>query len=135
MIANAAIAPASLQVARMIRLLDGRVAGITDSQPARGLKITLASKDLPYARSRIARGGRHCKVPPIAIFSRASGDVRPRVAMNRIRLPLALSIAGHTVVLALLILFAAATRPSPETAMPGGFEVILGQPLPEAKPA
>jgi protein TonB len=54
--------------------------------------------------------------------------------MNRIRLPLALSIAGHAVVLALLILFAAATRPSPETAMPGGFEVVLGQPLPEAKP-
>jgi protein TonB len=55
-------------------------------------------------------------------------------AMTRIRLPLALSIAGHAVVLALLILFAAATRPSPETAMPGGFEVVLGQPLPEAKP-
>jgi protein TonB len=54
--------------------------------------------------------------------------------MNRIRLPLALSIAGHAVVLALLILFAAATRPSPETAMPGGFEVVLGQPVPEAKP-
>jgi protein TonB len=54
--------------------------------------------------------------------------------MNRIRLPLALSIAGHAVALALLILFATATRPSPETAMPGGFEVVLGQPLPEAKP-
>ncbi|HEX3523207.1 MAG TPA: hypothetical protein VHT52_14095, partial [Stellaceae bacterium] len=54
--------------------------------------------------------------------------------MNRIKLPLALSIAGHAVVLALLILFAAATRPSPETAMPGGFEVVLGQPVPEAKP-
>lgn len=54
--------------------------------------------------------------------------------MNRIRLSLALSIAGHAVVLALLILFAAATRPSPETEMPGGFEVVLGQPLPEAKP-
>src|ERR1700738_5440761 len=55
------------------------------------------------------------------------------LAMNRIRLPLALSIAGHAVVLALLILFAAATRPSPETAMPGGFEVVLGQMLPDAK--
>src|SRR5271155_2376310 len=54
-------------------------------------------------------------------------------AMNRIRLPLALSIAGHAVVLALLILFAAATQPSLETAMPGGFEVVLGQTLPEAK--
>jgi hypothetical protein len=31
MIANAAIAPASLQIACMIRLLDGRVAGIIDS--------------------------------------------------------------------------------------------------------
>jgi protein TonB len=55
------------------------------------------------------------------------------LAMNRIRLPLALSMAGHAVVLALLILFAAATRPSPETAMPAGFEVVLGQMLPEAK--
>jgi protein TonB len=54
-------------------------------------------------------------------------------AMNRIRLPLALSLAGHAVILALLILFAAATRPSPEPAMPGGFEVVLGQVLPEAK--
>jgi len=53
--------------------------------------------------------------------------------MNRIRLPLALSVAGHAVVLALLILFAAATRPSPETAMPGGFEIVLGQMLPETK--
>jgi protein TonB len=55
------------------------------------------------------------------------------LAMNRNRLPLLLSIAGHAVVLALLILFAVATRPSPETAMPGGFEVVLGQMLPEAK--
>jgi periplasmic protein TonB len=55
------------------------------------------------------------------------------LAMNRIRLPLALSIAGHAVAVALLILFAAAMRPSPETAMPGGFEVVLGQMLPEAK--
>jgi protein TonB len=54
--------------------------------------------------------------------------------MNRIRLPLALSIAGHAVALALLILFATATRPSPETAVPGGIEVVLGQPLPETKP-
>ena len=53
--------------------------------------------------------------------------------MNRIRLPLALSIAGHAAVLALLILFAIETGPSPETAMPGGFEVVLGQALPEAK--
>jgi periplasmic protein TonB len=53
--------------------------------------------------------------------------------VDRIRLPLALSVAGHAVVLAPLILFAAATRPSPETAMPGGFEVVLGQMLPEAK--
>src|SRR3984893_18821019 len=55
------------------------------------------------------------------------------LAMNRIRLPLLLSIAGHAVVLVLLILYAAATPPSPETAMPGGFEVVLGQVLPEAK--
>ena len=53
--------------------------------------------------------------------------------MDRIRLPLALSVAGHAVVLAPLILFAAATRPSPETAMPAGFEVVLGQMPPEAK--
>jgi protein TonB len=44
-----------------------------------------------------------------------------------------LSVAGHAVALALLILFATATRPSPETAVPGGIEVVLGQPLPEAK--
>lgn len=55
--------------------------------------------------------------------------------MNRIRLPLALSIAGHAVVLALLILFAAATGPSPKTAIPGGFEVVLGQSPPEAQTA
>jgi protein TonB len=53
--------------------------------------------------------------------------------MNRIRLPLAFSIAGHAGVLALLILFAVSTRPSPQPAMPGGFEVVLGQVLPEAK--
>ncbi|MGC1885212.1 MAG: hypothetical protein WA709_03785, partial [Stellaceae bacterium] len=55
--------------------------------------------------------------------------------MNRIRLPLALSIAGHAVVLALLILFAIASRPSPETAVPGGIEVVLGQSPPEAQTA
>jgi periplasmic protein TonB len=44
-----------------------------------------------------------------------------------------LSVAGHAVALALLILFAIATRPSPETAIPGGIEVVLGQALPEAK--
>jgi protein TonB len=59
---------------------------------------------------------------------------RGALAVDRIRLPLALSVAGHAAVLALLILFATATRPSPETAVPGGIEVVLGQPLPEAKP-
>jgi protein TonB len=53
--------------------------------------------------------------------------------MNRIRLPLALSIAGHAVVLALLMMFAATTRISPETAVPGGIEIVLGQGLPEAE--
>jgi hypothetical protein len=38
MIGNAAIAPASLQIACMIRLLEGRAGGITDSQPARVLR-------------------------------------------------------------------------------------------------
>jgi len=57
------------------------------------------------------------------------------LAVNRIRLPFLLSITGHAAVLALLVLFAAATRPSSETAMPGGFEVVLGQMLPEAKTA
>ena len=65
------------------------------------------------------------------------------LAVDRIRLPLALSIAGHAAVLAVLIRFAIATPPSPETAVPGGIEVVLGQspseaqtaPAPEALPA
>jgi protein TonB len=117
----------------MIPLLDGRVAGITDSPPARVRDDTPASENLPHSHSRIARGGGRCKVAPIAIFLRTSCDDRRQVVMNWIRLPLALSIAGHAVVLALLILFAVATRPSPQPAMPGGFEVVLGQVLPEAK--
>jgi protein TonB len=57
------------------------------------------------------------------------------LVVDRIRLPLALSVAGHAVVLALLILFAIVTPPSPETAMPGGIEVVLGQSPPEAQTA
>jgi hypothetical protein len=53
MMDKAAIAPASLQIACMIRLLDGRVASITDSQPSR-FEDTPASKNLPHARSRVA---------------------------------------------------------------------------------
>jgi protein TonB len=117
----------------MIRLLDGRVAGITASQPARVLKIHRQVK-ICHTLARVSREAvAAAKVAPVAIFSRASCDVRRRVAMNRIRLPLALSVAGHAVVLALLILFAVSTRPSPQPAMPGGFEVVLGQVLPEAK--
>ena len=52
--------------------------------------------------------------------------------MDKIRLPLALSIAGHAVALALLILFAAEIRPPPEAAIPAGIEVILGQPFHQA---
>jgi hypothetical protein len=54
MIANAAIAPASLQIACMIRLLDGRVAGIIDSQPARVLKI-LRQVKICHTPSRVSR--------------------------------------------------------------------------------
>ena len=64
-----------------------------------------------------------------ALLAMAGGAL----AVDRIRLPLALSVAGHAVALALLILFATTTCPSPEPAMPGGFEVVLGQVLPEAK--
>jgi protein TonB len=46
-----------------------------------------------------------------------------------------LSTAGHAAALALLILFAIATPPSPETAVPGGIEVVLGQSPPEAQTA
>jgi protein TonB len=65
------------------------------------------------------------------------------LAVDRIRLPLALSIAGHAALLAVLIRLAVATPPSPETAVPGGIEVVLGQspsealtaPAPQALPA
>jgi len=74
-----------------------------------------------------------------ALLATASGAL----AVDRIRLPLAFSIAGHAAVLAVLIRFAIATPPSPETAVPGGIEVVLGQspseaqtaPAPEALPA
>lgn len=56
-------------------------------------------------------------------------------AVDRIRLPLFLSIAGHAVVLALLILFAAEVSPSPETAVPGGIEVVFSQSLQPARAA
>jgi periplasmic protein TonB len=55
------------------------------------------------------------------------------LAMDRIRLPLTVSIAGHAAVLALLILFFAATRPSPKSAVPGGIQVILSQTLEQAQ--
>jgi len=65
------------------------------------------------------------------------------LAVDRIRLPLALSIAGHAALLAVLIRLAVATPPSPATAVPGGIEVVLGQspseaqtaPAPQALPA
>ena len=52
--------------------------------------------------------------------------------MSGIRLPLTLSIAGHTILLALLILLAAETRPLPEPPVKSGIEVVLGQSLSEA---
>ncbi len=55
------------------------------------------------------------------------------LAMNRIRLPLLLSIVGHAVVLALLILFFTETRPSPKPAVPGGIEVVFSQSLQQAR--
>jgi periplasmic protein TonB len=48
-----------------------------------------------------------------------------------IRLPLTLSIAGHTILLALLILLAAETRSLPEPPVKSGIEVVLGQSLSE----
>jgi periplasmic protein TonB len=53
--------------------------------------------------------------------------------VDRIRLPFALSVAGHAVVLALLILFAAEVSPSPETAVPGGIEVVFSQSLQQSQ--
>jgi protein TonB len=47
-------------------------------------------------------------------------------------LPLLLSIAGHAVALALLILFAVEIRPSPNPAVPGGIEVVLSPSLRQA---
>jgi protein TonB len=55
------------------------------------------------------------------------------LALDRIRLPLAFSVTGHAVALALLILFAAETPPAPIPSMPGGIEVILGQSLQQAE--
>jgi periplasmic protein TonB len=49
------------------------------------------------------------------------------------RVPLTLSIAGHTIILALLILFAAETRHRPEPPVKSGIEVVLGQSLSEAQ--
>jgi periplasmic protein TonB len=59
------------------------------------------------------------------------------LVVDRIRLPFALSVAGHAVVLVLLILCAAEVSPSPETAVPGGIEVVFSQSLqpPRAAPA
>jgi periplasmic protein TonB len=55
--------------------------------------------------------------------------------VERIRLPLALSITGHAVVLALLILFTADIRPSPHAAVPGGIEVVFSQSLQQTRAA
>jgi protein TonB len=118
----------------MIRLLDGRVADITDSEPACVLKI-LRQVKICHTPIRVSREAVSAATSRRLRYSRVLLAMSGRVAMNRIRLPLALSIAGHAVVLALLILFAAATRTSLETATSGGFEVVLGQPLPEAKPS
>jgi len=49
-------------------------------------------------------------------------------AMDRIRLPLAVSIASHAVILTLLIVFPVDIRPSPEASVPGGIEVVFSQP-------
>ena len=68
---------------------------------------------------------------PPCLLAIASGAL----ALDRIRLPLALSIIGHAAVLALLILFFAEVRPSPKPAVPGGIEVILGQSLQQARAA
>lgn len=48
--------------------------------------------------------------------------------MSGIRLPLALSTAGHAIVLALLVLLVVEPSP-PEPAVKGGIEVVLGQSL------
>ena len=53
--------------------------------------------------------------------------------MDRIRLPLALSIIGHMAVLALLILFFVEARPSPKPAVPRGIEIVLSQSLQESR--
>ena len=50
------------------------------------------------------------------------------------RVPLTLSIAGHTILLALLILFAAETRPPPEPAIKKGIEIVFGQSLSQPQP-
>jgi periplasmic protein TonB len=55
--------------------------------------------------------------------------------VDRIRLPLALSITGHAVVLALLILFPADIRPSPQAAVPGGIEVVFSQSVQQTRAA
>jgi protein TonB len=54
--------------------------------------------------------------------------------VDRIRLPLLLSVAGHAAVVALL-LSAAEIRPSPTPSVPGGIEVILSQSVRQAGPA
>jgi protein TonB len=53
--------------------------------------------------------------------------------VNRITLPLALSITGHAVVLALLVLLFADTSPSPKPAVPGGIQVVFSQSLQQAQ--
>jgi protein TonB len=63
----------------------------------------------------------------ITLFWRLLAMVGGALAVDRIRLPLALSVIGHAVVLALLILLLAETRPSPKPAVPGGVEVVLSQ--------
>jgi len=55
--------------------------------------------------------------------------------VDRIRLPLSLSITGHAAVLALLILFPADIRPSPQAAVPGGIEVVFSQSVQQTRAA
>jgi outer membrane biosynthesis protein TonB len=49
--------------------------------------------------------------------------------MGGMRLPMSLSIAGHTVLLGLLILLATEAQPPPEPAANAGIEIVLGRSL------
>jgi hypothetical protein len=51
------------------------------------------------------------------------------------RLPLSLSIAGHTVLLGLLILLTSEVQPPPEPEANAGIEIVLGQSLRNSRPS